>query len=93
MKINTSNGDAYRFPKLLSRSSQISPCVAVGAPFSKRLTQKMGYVDLEVAALQSKLTVKEMLLYAARLRMPQATEELDRIVRMEHVIDSMDLQS
>ena len=53
----------------------------------------MGYVDLEGAALQSKLTVKEMLLYAARLRMPQATEELDRIVRMEHVIDSMDLQS
>lgn len=61
-----------------------------GRPFSETMRSGIGFVQ-QTVQLQENLTVKETLHYAARLKLPQATEEIDSIVRVEHVLDSLEL--
>ena len=38
-----------------------------------------------------RVQVKETLVFAAQLRLPESTEDIDRVVRVEHVLDSLEL--
>ncbi|CAI5524003.1 unnamed protein product [Closterium sp. Naga37s-1] len=61
-----------------------------GEPFGATLRREIGFVENDVD-LQANLTVKETLMFAAMLRLPEGTEEIDQIVRVEHVLDSLEL--
>ncbi|CAI5472494.1 unnamed protein product [Closterium sp. Yama58-4] len=61
-----------------------------GQPFGANLRREIGFVENDVD-LQANLTVKETLMFAAMLRLPEGTEEIDQIVRVEHVLDSLEL--
>ncbi|GJP30612.1 hypothetical protein CLOM_g4135 [Closterium sp. NIES-68] len=61
-----------------------------GKPFGATLRREIGFVENDVD-LQANLTVKETLMFAAMLRLPEGTEEIDQIVRVEHVLDSLEL--
>lgn len=61
-----------------------------GQPFASDLRRNIGFVA-SVSHVLENLTVKESLMYAAQLRLPQDTEDIDRVVRVEHVLDSLEL--